>query len=1355
MIVNAAQTGLDALLFGAPASSGESGGEEFFSLLSSIFAGTDAAAICCAENGDTGETCVAGAQTEFLESADSPECEFCGDETGLVEIDDSVVMPAVLFLSVPAEEGTGSVSIWVSGVEGAAFRTTEAADGKARIAIPVEVTVSYDTAGDDGSDGESAANGVCLSALLLLDEQLSDDAPAAGLELVLLPDSDDPSELDAAEFIAGVISTATPLESYIPESRIVNADEMAVTETANPAVPEVIPDDGGYGGDTVDAVFPGERRMAFRQATGESSVFRSAISGAESDDLAEGYDASAGEETDVPDGISPWDESVPVYGEGDTELRSWTAISTSVPAYGEGEIPAEMHAVSGDVPDMAEESDIPVFEAESASGGLSDSTDVPIYAAEENLNAYAAETQPQARPIVRETFAFAAGMDAVMPEMPSPEMAEAGYPVSGETVDARVDARIVTDGDAGWVTAEEAGLSDEPVRGLKLDRPDFAPFSEAQDDEVSIAEVRTLFSQVTADDGTVRLSVTVRPETRTDSPYGTAPAEVEADTASAAGDTVPLPESEGDTILPRDTVNVLGESDSLITDDVADVILESDGAPDMTAKDGYTDSARVSRSEGEVVRNVSRTMRTGAADVSPSGEDTPDSPATTGEMRSSGKPAAERTLMPGEPIAKQTDSSAESLVEPALGTVPPRGWVNGAFGDADDAAGDVSVDAEAVAGGEGTPMPDDVALADGERVVSVGSSGAPVKDAGEIVREGIAIRAGATVPRIVSEPIAEAGEDYGAGVSVNDADTVSPAVSAQEAAAAVSDGEVSVVSLAEESTSEGTIPARPEKRGMGGDSSPAASREAAPAVAVRITRMTRENGFMPAEEESAVMAGTRVSPQSDSTSAPVFSEIVSAGSAGEYGETGVAVTSGMSLSTSEAASGTEPTVFPAVDSPGTRIPPAGLEMEATAETGDSAAYAKPVDSFVPAASAYPSLDETPSRTAGQSLPLQSVPSGDDFPEISRVTAAPGDSAAIPAAEVTVTPEVDEPFPQGDGGTRRVVTVTPGTGFATAKGTMHTIHPPEAVRAVTADGVSQAVDAAAGEAELAVSDSVDTVAVSGEEVSVPVGEDAAVVRDASGVTRARETRDGGHVTVVAAGSADGDAGDGLSGGSGETGTGFTERGMASSAGDGGTFAGEAESFGDTLSRKTAQPDAGNGTVIAAAPSAADSAAVSQAADARRTIAGEQARGSAETGENVLNTIVRQARVLLGSGQSSATVVLDPPSLGRLRLEIVTEGSKVSGKIVVESKEVQDIVRNNITELRQNLSQNGLQVESFDVQVGHNGGTDGWAQREDMESLASLARSSRERKSGASSGASPVAGMTGRGDSRHAGSLDVWM
>jgi hypothetical protein len=145
---------------------------------------------------------------------------------------------------------------------------------------------------------------------------------------------------------------------------------------------------------------------------------------------------------------------------------------------------------------------------------------------------------------------------------------------------------------------------------------------------------------------------------------------------------------------------------------------------------------------------------------------------------------------------------------------------------------------------------------------------------------------------------------------------------------------------------------------------------------------------------------------------------------------------------------------------------------------------------------------------------------------------------------------------------------------------------------------------------------------------------------------------------------------------------------------------------------------------------------------------------EIGSGIINSVVQHARIMLQKNMSSATIHLEPPSLGKLKMSIVTEDSKVTGKIFVESREVQQIIQNNISDLRQNLAQNGLMVESFDVQLGHNGGTDGWGQRENLESTAAYLRSDLKNSTSALADSSTEnAGR--RYATRSSGIIDIWM
>lgn len=141
--------------------------------------------------------------------------------------------------------------------------------------------------------------------------------------------------------------------------------------------------------------------------------------------------------------------------------------------------------------------------------------------------------------------------------------------------------------------------------------------------------------------------------------------------------------------------------------------------------------------------------------------------------------------------------------------------------------------------------------------------------------------------------------------------------------------------------------------------------------------------------------------------------------------------------------------------------------------------------------------------------------------------------------------------------------------------------------------------------------------------------------------------------------------------------------------------------------------------------------------------------------VLNTIVKNAKFMFNSGQSSAVINLEPPSLGKLKLEIISDNFRITGKITVESNETKEIIQSKLIELKEQLTQSGLKVESFDVQLGHNSGTDSWANREKIENLTqNLRRNIRENEKIESEYISGIQSV-GRGKSMDSGYLDILM
>ena len=89
--------------------------------------------------------------------------------------------------------------------------------------------------------------------------------------------------------------------------------------------------------------------------------------------------------------------------------------------------------------------------------------------------------------------------------------------------------------------------------------------------------------------------------------------------------------------------------------------------------------------------------------------------------------------------------------------------------------------------------------------------------------------------------------------------------------------------------------------------------------------------------------------------------------------------------------------------------------------------------------------------------------------------------------------------------------------------------------------------------------------------------------------------------------------------------------------------------------------------------------------------------------VMKQVVEKAVHSLKEGQSSIRLSLRPDVLGHLKMHISTENSQVSIRIIAEVPMVRDIIESNLTQLKADFQNQGLEIEKFDVSVGQ-GSTD---------------------------------------------------
>lgn len=99
----------------------------------------------------------------------------------------------------------------------------------------------------------------------------------------------------------------------------------------------------------------------------------------------------------------------------------------------------------------------------------------------------------------------------------------------------------------------------------------------------------------------------------------------------------------------------------------------------------------------------------------------------------------------------------------------------------------------------------------------------------------------------------------------------------------------------------------------------------------------------------------------------------------------------------------------------------------------------------------------------------------------------------------------------------------------------------------------------------------------------------------------------------------------------------------------------------------------------------------------------------TEENVMSQLTDKVQHMVRSGETEIKIQLKPESLGDVKLAIRMEGDVVAARIQVENQQVKQIVEGNLQSLKDALSEQNLQVGSFEVNVGN-----GWGRQPDQPS-----------------------------------------
>ena len=95
--------------------------------------------------------------------------------------------------------------------------------------------------------------------------------------------------------------------------------------------------------------------------------------------------------------------------------------------------------------------------------------------------------------------------------------------------------------------------------------------------------------------------------------------------------------------------------------------------------------------------------------------------------------------------------------------------------------------------------------------------------------------------------------------------------------------------------------------------------------------------------------------------------------------------------------------------------------------------------------------------------------------------------------------------------------------------------------------------------------------------------------------------------------------------------------------------------------------------------------------------EVKRVESENLEVVTKEILHQMETLTDGNKTMVTVKLNPEEMGEMEISLSMEEGRLTGKIVVGNKEIQQIFTDKLHELNQTLRENRIDVASFEVKV----------------------------------------------------------
>ena len=118
--------------------------------------------------------------------------------------------------------------------------------------------------------------------------------------------------------------------------------------------------------------------------------------------------------------------------------------------------------------------------------------------------------------------------------------------------------------------------------------------------------------------------------------------------------------------------------------------------------------------------------------------------------------------------------------------------------------------------------------------------------------------------------------------------------------------------------------------------------------------------------------------------------------------------------------------------------------------------------------------------------------------------------------------------------------------------------------------------------------------------------------------------------------------------------------------------------------------------------------------------ETYNGRASMDKPITAQIIEKFAMRGFGNQREVYIKLDPPSLGIIRMKVSTSGETVRATIVVENHVVRSIIENNLSQLKDSITHQGVKIDSFNVWVGGNASHSAEEHQSALDYLGQLGR-----------------------------------